>query len=173
MSNTTSVPAVIIRAIEPEDLDLLYSIENDVSIWNVGVTNVPYSRYMLHNYIANSSGDIYTDRQVRLMIENSGHAVVGIIDIVNFEPQHSRAEIGIVIRRGYRSHGYAKAAVRKIISYSRDILHLHQIYVYADKRNDSALGLFETMGFDHKSVLKDWLYDGHKYHDAVLFQLFL
>ena len=51
-------PEVKLRAMEPEDLDLLYSIENDMVLWNVGTTNVPYSRYVLHDYIANSSCDI-------------------------------------------------------------------------------------------------------------------
>ena len=64
MTNT-----VKLRAMEPEDLDMLYMIENDRKLWDVGVTNVPYSRYVLHDYIANSSGDIYTDHQVRLIIE--------------------------------------------------------------------------------------------------------
>ena len=53
-----------LRAVEPEDLDLLYQIENDQSLWLVGATNVPYSRYTLHDYIANSSDDIYADSQV-------------------------------------------------------------------------------------------------------------
>ena len=64
-------PIVHLRAIEPEDLDLLYRIENDVKLWNVGTTNVPYSRYTLHDYVANASDDIYTDRQVRLMVEDA------------------------------------------------------------------------------------------------------
>jgi diamine N-acetyltransferase len=38
-----------LRAIEPEDLDLLYRIENDADLWAVGATNVPYSRYTLHD----------------------------------------------------------------------------------------------------------------------------
>ena len=59
---------VTLRAMEPEDLDLLYRIENDRQLWDVGSTNVPYSRYVLHDYIANSSGDVYTDRQVRLIV---------------------------------------------------------------------------------------------------------
>ena len=58
---TTNYPIVHLRAIEPEDLDFLYRIENDVKLWNVGITNVPYSRYALHDYVANASGDIYTD----------------------------------------------------------------------------------------------------------------
>ena len=30
-----------LRALEPEDLDILYAIENDADLWNVGITNVP------------------------------------------------------------------------------------------------------------------------------------
>ena len=91
-------PQIDLRAMEPEDLDLLYKVENDVSLWGVGVTNVPYSRYTLHNYIANAVGDIYTDKQVRLMIENQNHETVGIVDITDFDPRHMRAELGIVIQ---------------------------------------------------------------------------
>ena len=92
------IPVVNLRAIEPEDLDVLYQIENDEALWDVGITNVPYSRYTLHDYIAQSAGDIYTDRQVRLMIENEQRQTVGIVDIVNFQPQHLRAEV-------FRNHG--------------------------------------------------------------------
>ena len=70
----TKTPEIRLRAIEPEDLDLLYQIENNKELWNVGISNVPYSRYTLHNYIATASNDIYVDRQVRMMVENmSGH----------------------------------------------------------------------------------------------------
>ena len=58
---------IYLRALEPEDLDLLYQIENEDEVWNVGSSNVPYSRYTLLNYIANASNDIYVDGQVRLI----------------------------------------------------------------------------------------------------------
>ena len=61
---------VRLRAMEPEDLDMLYHIENDRSLWNISATNVPYSRYALHNYIADAKNDIYIDGQLRMMIEN-------------------------------------------------------------------------------------------------------
>ena len=61
----------MLRAMEPEDLDVLYSIENDIELWSAGYTTVPYSRYILHDYIANATCDIYADRQVRLMAVTS------------------------------------------------------------------------------------------------------
>ena len=85
-----TVSNVRLRAVEPEDLDLLYGIENDTRLWNVGTTNVPYSRYTLHDYIANSADDIYTDRQVRLIVENEEGRTVGLADLVRFDPQHEK-----------------------------------------------------------------------------------
>ena len=99
---TVTLPSVHLRAIEPEDLDMLYTIENDTSMWNVGTTSVPYSRYTLYEYIANSKNDIYTDRQVRMMIENGDREIVGIVDLINFDPKHLRAEIGIAIAKHLR-----------------------------------------------------------------------
>ncbi len=166
-------PTVRLRAIEPEDLDFLYGIENDTTLWNVGTTNVPYSRYMLHDYVANARNDIYSDRQVRMMIENEQGEVIGIVDIMNFDPRHLRAEIGIVIKRDFRNKGYALAAIAKIKMYAFDILHLHQLYAYVNKDNAESMKLFEKSGFDSYNELKDWLFDGKNYHSALLMQLFL
>lgn len=164
---------VTLRAIEPEDLDVLYKIENDRALWNVGITNVPYSRYALHDYIASSAGDIYNDRQVRLMVENENSCVVGIIDIVNFDPRHRRAEVGIVIKNEHRGKGYAGEALRQIADYSLTVLHLHQLYALVDAENTASLRLFEKVGFQKGGELKDWLFDGRKYRKTVLMQLFL
>lgn len=114
---------ITLRAMEPEDLELLYQIENNRELWDVGRTNVPYSRYALRNYIANSTSDIYTDKQVRLMVDSSEHGTIGIVDLVNFEPQHNRAEIGIVIQKAFRGQRYATDVLNLIIEYSRHTLH--------------------------------------------------
>ena len=164
---------VTLRAIEPEDLDLLYQIENDQKLWQVGATNVPYSRYTLHDYIATSCDDIYADRQVRLIIENAEHQTIGICDIVRFDPQHLRAEAGIVIMKPYRQQGYAQAAIRQLAHYALTILHLHQLYAVVATDNEAALHLFRNAGFEHETLLRDWLFDGHNYADAVMMQSFL
>jgi diamine N-acetyltransferase len=158
---------------EPEDLDFLYRVENDTSTWGVGPTNVPYSRYNLHTYIAESSSDIYTDRQVRLIVENEEEVIVGIVDLVDFDPKHNRAEVGIIIQRPFRHRGYARAAMEKIMDYARRVIHLHQIYAIVAQGNDSSLRLFNALGFQQDMALKDWLFDGERYCDACVMQYFL
>ena len=169
----TQLPTIRLRAIEPEDLDLLYRIENDHRLWNVGATNVPYSRYTLHDYIATSSDDIYADRQVRLIVENADGQPVGMTDIVNFNPQHRRAEVGIVTLDASRHQGYATAALVSLCRYALQVLHLHQLYAVIAADNSIALHLFENNGFTRHAVLPDWLYDGRKYCDAAVLQRIL
>jgi len=162
-----------LRAMEPEDLDLLYRIENDQQLWDVGATSVPYSRYVLHDYIANSSGDIYTDRQVRLIVENGVGETIGLADITNFDAKNLRAEIGIVIDRQHRRQGYGLQALLLIADYSLRVLHLHQLYAIIARNNTMSMELFQKAGYCEMASLKDWLYDGKTYHDAALMQLFL
>ena len=159
-----------LRAIEPEDLDLLYRIENDVELWNVSTSNVPYSRYLLHEYVANNKNDIYSDGQVRMMVENLDGQVVGVVDLVNFDPANRRAEVGLIILNSYRRQGYGTAVLGQISDYALRILHLHQLYAYIDINNKSSLKLFEKAGFVVAAEIKDWLFDGAKYSDSVLVQ---
>jgi diamine N-acetyltransferase len=50
-----------LRAIEPEDLDLMYIVENDLSVCQYSATTVPLSRYALKCYIEESAGDLFRD----------------------------------------------------------------------------------------------------------------
>ena len=164
------LPAISLRALEPEDLDLLYRIENDDALWGVGITNVPYSRFLLHEFLSSSTGDIYTDKQVRLVIENESHQPVGLADLMSFDPKNMKAELGLVILRACRHQGYAAATILKIHDYARRTLHLHQIYVVIAVSSDNTLRLFQQMGYQQSARLADWLFDGEHYHDAIVMQ---
>lgn len=159
---------VVLRAMEPEDLDFLYNMENDMEVWNVGNANVPYSRYVLHDYIANSSNDIYHDGQVRMIIESAQGETVGMVDLFDFNAQHRRAEVSIVVRADFRRRGIAEAALAKIVEYSLRTLHMHQLYAVVAADNVASLSLFRKSGFIYENSLKDWLFDGKKYTDAIV-----
>ena len=162
-----------LRALEMEDLDLLYEVENDTSLWSVGNTNVPYSRQNLIDYIANSTADIYTDKQMRLMAEDENGNVIGIVDFINFDPRHQRAELGILIRKEWQGRGLGRQVVSRMLDYARDVLHLHQIYAIVAESNEKAIKMLDAVGFKGDKMLKDWLCRGAGYEDAWLFQCFL
>lgn len=171
--SSSKLPEITIRAMEPDDVETLYEVENDITLWDVGATNVPYSRQTLSEFIATSTNDIYVDRQVRLMVCDKTGEVAGIIDLFNFEPRHQRVEVGIVIKRPMRGKGYGLAALLKVIDYARHILHLHQLYAIINTCNTPCLNTFLEAGFTRAATLLQWLRDDEQYRDAAVLQLLL
>lgn len=171
---------MILTSIEPEDLDLLYTIENNPSLWSVSSSNVPYSRYALRDYIATQLHDIYADKQVRLVArveETDADGVetkaVGLVDLFNFSPENLRAEIGIAILAEEQHKGYGKEAVRQLLNYAREVLHLHVVYAIVPEDNTSSISMLRATGFSQTAMLKDWILRGDGWHDAIYLQIIL
>lgn len=161
----------ILRAPEPEDLDIMYLFENTTALWEVSNVTGPYSRYYLKQYIENHQNDIYTDRQLRLMIENPHQLVVGIIDLYNYDPFHNRAEVGVVIAQSHQRKGIANLALSLLVDYSQNYLGIHQLYAYIDVSNEACFRLFAGCGFEECAYLKDWMRTGTQYRDVKMMQL--
>lgn len=161
---------VSLRPVEPEDLDLLYATENAAEQWTVSDSNVPYSRFALAKYIAETAGDIFADRQLRLIIDCRGIAC-GIADLFDFEPLHSRAAVGIDIAPGYRGQGIAEQALRQLAHYAFGRLHIHQLYAIVANSNAPSLALFREAGYQLAATLPQWLQTANGYEDASMFQL--
>lgn len=162
-----------LRALEPEDLDALYDIENAMEEWEYGCTNVPFSRYALCDYIANNAYDIYTDKQLRQVITDESNEVLGLIDLCNFDPRHQRAEVAIVVLPRHRGKDIAYNAMQSLISYADSFLYLSQLYAIVAEANDAANGLFVKSGFEQTAVLKAWLQGKETRVNALFYQLFL
>jgi diamine N-acetyltransferase len=158
-----------LRAPEPEDVELLYKWENDTSLWSVGNTLSPYSRYDLKQYINSSSKDIYETKQLRLMIDlKDCNQTVGTADLYDFEPHHSRAGVGIFVEEAYRNRGFASEALSLLCIYSFDFLRIHQLYACISVNNSMSIKLFERCGFTLQGELKDWICTAKGYENVLI-----
>lgn len=147
-----------LRALEPEDVDVLFDIENDTDEWESSASCTPCSRYALNNYIRNSAHDFLIDNQIRLIIERiEDNAVLGLIELFDYNPLVHKAELGIIVLKEYRGLGYASAAIDLIKKYVCTFFHLSQIYVYVRTDNFTAIELFRKNGFIVSGTLQKWL----------------
>lgn len=162
---------VCLRALEPEDLDFLYAMENDPGVWGVSGTLAPYSKDVLKEYLAKAHLDIYEARQLRLAINcrKEGH-LVGLVDLYDFDPVSLRAGVGILITAHQRSRGYGGAALNLLCDYAFGVLRLHQVYASVSVSNAHSLRLFQKAGFRETGIRRDWLRTPDGYEDEVFFQ---
>ena len=163
---------ISLRAVEPDDIDVLYAWENDVENWNVSNTQTPFSRFVLEQYITSAHEDLYTAKQLRLIICDTENKPVGSIDLFDFEPNHLRAGIGILIAgKDDRRKGYASEALDLLITYCFETLNLHQIYCNITTDNESSILLFQKHGFQITGIKKQWIRENTVYKDELLLQL--
>lgn len=160
-----------LRAVEPEDLEVMYEMENDPAMWDVSSFTVPYSRFVLRQYIEGSQCDVFADKQLRMMIiRNDDNRTLGTIDVTDFVPLHSHGAVGIAIHRLFRNEGYAADALRLLCDYVFEFLCIRQLYAYVAVDNEASLHLFRACGFVQSGVLKEWLQTADGFRDAVLMQ---
>ena len=160
-----------LRALEPEDLDFLYQLENDTEIWEISNTVRPYSRAVLKEYLQNAHRDIFEVKQLRLCICNEKEEKIGLIDLFDFDPKHQRAGIGLIILNpADRNKGVGAEALTLMMEYSFKIVGLHQVYANILEDNLASIHLFKKLGFKKVGVKNEWIRWGGIYKNEVLYQ---
>lgn len=164
---------ISLRAVEPEDLDILYKWENSTALWIHGNTLAPYSKLVLRQYINDAlEMDIYQSRQLRLMIDLVEEGTtVGTIDLYEIDAHNRRAGIGILIDEDYRKKHLATQALELLTDYAFKFLYLHQLYAYISVSNTKSISLFEKVGYNEVGILKEWVQRGDTFEDVLIVQL--
>jgi diamine N-acetyltransferase len=162
-----------LRALEPEDIELLYKWENDTTIWNLSNTLVPFSKKVLKDYIDQAQQDIYATKQLRLMICLKDRAI-GCVDLFDFDPSNLRAGIGILIADEQdRNQGYAAEAIDILKNYGKEKLNLNQLYCNIAADNSASFKLFKSKGFEQNGLKKNWQRKGFTFVDEYFLQCIL
>ena len=165
---------ISLRALEPIDVDTLYHWENDPGLWSAGVTLAPYSRKQLWDYVNNYDGDIYSAKQLRLMVSLSDSGeTIGTLDFYDFDATNSRCGVGILIATPYQRQGFGLRALHLGEEFCRKRLSLHQLYCTVGENNLPSRNLFIKAGYKISGRLHSWLRTANTYSDAFIYQRFL
>jgi len=152
-----------LRKIEPLDLPFLYQWENDASVWADGSNHNPLSQKDLRDYITSTTGDIYKDGQLRLIIEIDG-VTCGCMDLFDFDPRNRRAAIGMYVAPEYRGKGVGRLVLEQLESYAFDFLYLRVLYAVIATNNIPCSSLYRSAGYTPSTPLSSWTLES----DAVI-----
>ncbi len=158
MDNILEYGQIRLRALEPEDIDILYKWENDSSLWALSNSRAPFSKHILAQYLKEATKDIYEQKQVRFIIQANDYIPLGTIDLFDFDPYHQRAMVGILIHDpGYRNKGYASDALSALEKYAIHALGIRQLCANISEDNTASIHLFEKAGYKVTGIKKQWL----------------
>jgi len=161
-----------LRAIELEDLNFIYNLENDPDNWFCGTNLPPYSKFTIKKFIDYSKNDISITKQLRLIIEYNKKSV-GILDIFEIDFYNERAGLGIIVAKEYRNKGIASQTLNIACNYSKNILNLNQLWCQINSLNTFSINLFNKVGFKKTGEMSNWYKQGDKWISIFFMQKLL
>lgn len=157
-----------LRPLEREDLKFVHELNNDANIMSYWFEE-PYEAFV-------ELQDLYDkhihDQGERRFIVEKNDEMLGLVELVEIDYIHRRAEFQIIINPKYQGHGYAVIATRLAMDYAFSVLNMHKLYLVVDKKNEKAIHIYKKVGFSVEGELKDEFFIDGSYHNAIRMCIF-
>ncbi|MBF2561403.1 spermidine N1-acetyltransferase [Listeria welshimeri] len=157
-----------LRPLEREDLKFVHRLNNDAKIMSYWFEE-PYEAFVELQELYDKH--IHDQSERRFILELDGQ-MVGLVELMEIDYIHRRAEFQIIIDPKFQGHGYAVSATKLAMKYAFHVLNLHKLYLVVDKVNEKAIHVYEKVGFIREGELIDEFFVDGTYHDAIRMCLF-
>ncbi|WP_437890999.1 spermidine N1-acetyltransferase [Phytobacter sp. V91] len=164
----TDTPQVKLRPLEREDLRFVHQLDNNASVMRYWFEE-PYEAFV-------ELSDLYDkhihDQSERRFVIECGNAKAGLVELVEINHVHRRAEFQIIISPEYQGKGLASQAARLAMDYGFMVLNLYKLYLIVDKENEKAIHIYRKLGFRVEGELIDEFFINGEYRTTIRMCIF-
>ena len=160
---------VQLRPLERSDLPFVHRLNNNRNVMGYWFEE-PYESFVELEELFNKH--IHDQSERRFIIHVGGEQRVGLVELVEIDQLHRRAEFLVMVAPDHQGRGYATAATRLAISYAFKVLNLYKLYLLVDVDNAPAIHIYERCGFRREALLVDEFFTDGRYHSAIRMCLF-
>ena len=159
---------VRLRPLERVDLGFVHKLNINANIMSYWFEE-PYEAFV-------ELQDLYDkhihDQGERRFIVEHNEEMVGLVELVEIDYIHRRAEFQIIIDPKHQGHGYATTATKLAMDYAFSVLNLYKLYLIVDKNNERAIHIYKKLGFYFEGELIDEFFVDGEYHNAIRMCMF-
>ncbi|GLY14998.1 spermidine N1-acetyltransferase [Kineosporia rhizophila] len=153
-----------LRALEPDDLDFVHTLNNDSKIMTYWFEEPYESLQELREIYAQH---IHDNRERRFVIEAPEGVRAGIVELVEIDYIHRTAEFQIIVAPGFQGRGYAREATTRALDYAFAVLNLHKVYLIVSVENPKAIHIYQQAGFVTEGELREEYFADGRYRNAL------
>lgn len=154
---------LLIRALERGDLRFIHRLNNNRKIMSYWFEE-PYESFDELEELYNRH--IHDNAERRFVVENENKELIGLVELIEIDYIHRRAEFQIIINTAYQGRGYARTLIHKALSYSFNILNLYKVYLMVATENEKAMHLYQQCGFIEEGHFINDIFVNGKYQDV-------
>lgn len=161
--------AVTLRPLERDDLHFVHQLNNNRAVMGYWFEE-PYESFVELEELYRKH--IHDQSERRFIVQDDARTRVGLVELVEIDHLHRRAEFLIMIAPDHQRRGYARAATRLAIQYAFRVLNLYKLYLLVDVDNTRAIAIYEGAGFQREGVLTDEYFSDGRYRSVVRMRIF-
>ncbi|MCK9513313.1 MAG: spermidine N1-acetyltransferase [Pigmentiphaga sp.] len=159
---------VKLRPLEREDLRFVHQLDNNASVMRYWFEE-PYETFVELTSLYDAH--IHDQGERRFVVESNGEKV-GLVELVEIDHIHRRAEFQIIIIPEHQGKGLAARAAKLAMDYGFSVLNLYKLYLIVDKENKKAIHIYTKLGFKVEAQLVHEFFIHGEYRDATRMYLF-
>ena len=144
---------VVLRPVQPGDLDVLYRLISDLGSWAMRTPHPPRTMTRA-NFESSYVRRLADDDSVEFAITVDGE-LIGRCGLFSFDVLAHHAEIGIGLLPEWTGKGYGTEALRGLIRFGFQDRNLHRIGLGAAATNAGALASYRKLGFVEEGRLRE------------------
>ena len=152
-----------LRALERGDLRFIHDQVNNRSVMAYWFEE-PYESFDELEELY--SRHIHDNAERRFVVENKDKELIGLVELIEIDYIHRRAEFQIIVAPAHQGKGFARFCIHKALDYSFTILNLHKIYLSVAVDNAKALHLYQQCGFAEEGHLVGEFFIEGQYRDV-------
>jgi RimJ/RimL family protein N-acetyltransferase len=158
-----------LRAIERDDLDMLFRWWNDPELWVlIGSRKRISGRDELESWYEGELEKTSPQEGRTFAIDDESGEVVGTAWYGPYEAGDRQSTVGLYIGpEAKRGQGLGTEALRTLLRYLFDELGLHKARLFVQDENDAAIALYRKLGFAEEGRLREHRFYGGAFHDFL------
>lgn len=161
---------VLLRALEPEDNEMLLSLLNDPNTeYMVDGASFPQSLSRQQAWLAAQTGDTGTLRCA--VVPFGEKKAVGTVILSDIDYRNGNGKLHIKLLPEGRGKGYGSDAILAVCSYAFKELRLHSVYAHVVEPNELAHKLFRGCGFRKDGILRDRVFKRGDFLNCAVYSL--
>ncbi|CAK7007383.1 MAG: Spermidine N(1)-acetyltransferase [Desulfovibrio sp.] len=163
-----AVDTIRLRPLEREDLRFVHGLDNDAAVMRYWFEE-PYEAFVELQELYDKH---IHDQSERRFVLTMGEDNIGLVELIEIDYIHRRAEFQIIVHPDHQGKGYARQATMLALSYAFDTLNMHKIYLVVDSENTKAIHVYEGLGFIQEGLLRQEFYTNGSYRDVLRMCMF-
>lgn len=161
---------ISIRPLEKEDLRFIHRLDNNASIMRYWFEE-PYESFLELSDLYDKH--IHDKHERRFILQSSiDEERIGLVEIVEIDHIHRRAEFQIIIAPNHQGKGYARHATKLAMDYAFHTLNLYKLYLIVDEANEKAIHIYTKLGFTIEGTLRHEFFSAGAYRNAIRMCIF-